>query len=92
MNSWVAAHYPAQDFDNTGDGADVVRLDGLKGVTPSVTPTKVAEEQHSTEAAAKGGVTSLFQKSPLPAIACPLVSKSARQDARRQEAEVPVCL
>ena len=87
MNSWVAAHYPDQDFDNTGDGADV-----LKGVTSSVTPTKVAEEQHSKEAAAKGGVTSLFQKSPLPAVACPLVSKSARQDARRQEAEVPVCL
>ena len=92
LNSWIVACDPDLDFDNTRDRADVVHLDGPKSMTSSVMPTKVVEEQYSTEAAAKGGVTSFLQKSPLPAVGCPLLPKSAQQNASRQEAEGPVCL
>ena len=92
LNSWIVSRDPDLDFNNTGDRADVVRSDGPKSMTFSVMPTKVAEEQHSTEAAAKRGATYFLQKSPLPAVACPLLPKSAQQNARRQEAEGPVCL
>ena len=69
-----------------------MRSDGPKSMTSSVMPTKVAEEQHFTEAAAKGGATSFLQKSPLPPVACLLLPRSAQQNARRQEAEGPACL